>query len=300
VSTARIGEVVGDVGGDRGRGGAGAGGGWHAALELGFTAEDGATRLSRRAHRGPLVVQRPFLPEGPAVCHVYLLHPPGGLVGGDQLDVGVAVAGGAHALITTPAAGKVYRTSGAPVRQTQRLQVADGGTLEWLPQEAILYDGARATLETRVELAGGARFFGIDAVCFGLPARRVPFSRGSCRQTFELRRDGRPLLIERGHYVAGGAVGTAWWGLGGADVLAFATAAPAPAAEVVEAVRARAAAAPGRDLAAATVVGEGAALVVRYLGRNAEQTRAFLHDVWRLVRPALLGRAAVPPRVWAT
>ena len=95
------------------------------------------------------------------------------------------------------------------MRQTQRLRVADGGTLEWLPQEAILYDGARATLETRVELARDARFFGIDAVCFGLPARRAPFARGSCRQTFELRRDGRPLLIERGLLRrAGRAVGT--------------------------------------------------------------------------------------------
>src|SRR6185436_3067379 len=127
-------------------------GGWQAALELGFAAEHGATRLARRAHRGPLVVQRPFLPEGPGVCHVYVLHPPGGLVGGDELTLDVDVATGAHALVTTPAASKVYRTNGAAVRQVQRLRVAGGATLEWLPQEAIIYDGARASLETRVEL----------------------------------------------------------------------------------------------------------------------------------------------------
>ena len=98
--------------------------GWKAALQLGFAAEHGATRLARRAHRGPLAVQRPFLPEGPAVCHVYLLHPPGGLVGGDELAIDVDVDADAHALVTTPAAGKVYRTNGAPVRQTQRLRVA--------------------------------------------------------------------------------------------------------------------------------------------------------------------------------
>src|SRR6185369_6129537 len=100
-------------------------------------------------------------PEGPRVCHVYLLHPPGGMVGGDELAVDVVVAADAHALLTTPAAAKVYRTNGAPVRQTQRLRVADGGTLEWLPQETILYDGARATLDTRVELARGARFIAL-------------------------------------------------------------------------------------------------------------------------------------------
>src|SRR6185436_15824208 len=180
--------------------------GWHAALELGFAAASGATRLARRKHRGPLVVQRPFLPEGPGVAHVYVLHPPGGLVGGDELTLDVEVDAGAHALVTTPAASKIYRTNGAAVRQVQRLRVAGGATLEWLPQEAIIYDGARATLETRVELGPGARFIGFDAVCFGLPARRAPFESGHCRQMFEIFRDGRPLLIERGRYDAADAV----------------------------------------------------------------------------------------------
>ena len=274
--------------------------GWQAAIDLGFAADGGTTHLSRRAHRGPLVVQRPFRPEGPEVCHVYLLHPPGGLVGGDELTVDVAVDAGAHALVTTPAAGKIYRTNGAGVRQTQRLRVAAAGTLEWLPQEAIVYDGARATLETRVDLARDARFIGIDAVCFGLPARRAPFERGLCRQLFELHRDGRPLLIERGHYDAGDGVMSARWGLGGASVLGFLVASPAPDAAAVESVRALAAAAAGGDLAAVTVVGDGDALVARHLGGDAERARTFLHDAWRLVRPTLLGRAAVPPRVWAT
>lgn len=281
-------------------------GGWEAALDLGFAQENGATRLARRSHRGPLVVQRPFLPEGPAVCHVYVLHPPGGLVGGDDLTIDVEVDAGAHALVTTPAASKVYRTTGAVARQVQRLRVAGGATLEWLPQEAIIYDGARAALETRVDLAPGARFIGIDAVCFGLPAGRAPFERGSCRQAFELHRGGRPLLIERGHYDAGSDVMRARWGLGGASVLAFMVAAPAPAEAEADAVRALAAAALGGDgdgdgdIAAATIVGDGDALVVRYFGRSAERARVFLHDAWRLLRPALLGRAAVPPRVWAT
>jgi len=276
------------------------GGGWRAALDLGFAAADGVTWLAHRAHRGPLVVQRPFLPEGPGVCHVYLLHPPGGLVGGDEIDVDVQIPGGAHALLTTPAAGKVYRTRGPRVRQTQRLHVAAGGTLEWLPQETILYDGACATLDTRVDLEKGARFIGVDALCFGLPARRMPFVHGDCRQALEISCDGRPLLIERGHYDAAGSVGAAHWGLGGTTVLAFAVTVPAPEGEAVEAVRARAAQAADGDIGAVTVVGGGAAMVVRHLGRGAEQTRAFLHDVWRIVRPALLGRPAVPPRVWAT
>ncbi len=274
--------------------------GWHAALELGFDVERGATRLGRRAHRGPLVVQRPFFPEGDSVCHVYVLHPPGGLVGGDELDVSLEVDAGAHALVTTPAAAKIYRTTGAIVRQTQRLRVATGGVLEWLPQESIVFDGARATAETRVELAPGARFIGADAVCFGRPAGNAPFAHGYCRQLFELRRDGRPLLIERGRYDAGGLVGSARWGLGGAGVLALFVTAPAPAADAVEAVRALAAAAtaaPGGDLCGVTVVGDGehSCLIARYLGHAAERARDFVQTAWRLVRPSLLGRDAVPP-----
>jgi urease accessory protein len=299
---------VGNVG-NVGNGGNVGNVGWQAAIDLGFAAEGGTTHLARRAHRGPLVVQRPFRPEGPGVCHVYLLHPPGGLVGGDELRVDVDVAAGAHALVTTPAAGKIYRTNGAAVRQTQRLTVAGRATLEWLPQEAILYDGARATLETRVELQGDARFIGIDAVCFGLPARRAPFERGRCRQMLELRRDGRPLLVERGCYDPGSGVMSARWGLGGATVLALLVAAPAPDAATVEGVRALAATGAtsttsttttGGDIAAVTVIGDGDVLVARHVGGDAERARAFLHAAWRLVRPPLLGRAAVPPRVWAT
>ena len=154
----------------------------------------GATRLARRAHRGPYVIQRPFFPEGRGVCHVYLLHPPGGLVGGDELQLDLRVGPAAHTLVTTPAAGKAYRTHGpgiAPVARAGRRGRRDAGVAAL--EETIVYDGASVELETRVELAPDARFFGAETLCFGLPARRAPFARGSCRQSFELRRDGAPI-----------------------------------------------------------------------------------------------------------
>jgi urease accessory protein len=275
--------------------------GWQAELELGFASLGGATVLDRRAHRGPLLIQRPFYPEGAdrAVCHVYLLHPPGGMVGGDELRVGVRVAEGAHALVTTPAAGKAYRTTGAPVTQIQTLQVDGGGALEWLPQETIVYNGAIATLETRVELAPGARFVGAETICFGLPARGEPFARGACRQRFTVTRGGRPLFIVRGRFVGGGAVHDACWGLGGATVMSLLAACPAPPDAVVDEIRAIAPT-NGDGLAGATVLGDGAALVCRYAGRSAERARAFLQSVWRLLRPPVFGRAAIAPRIWAT
>ena len=274
--------------------------GWSAALELGFAAEGGATRLARRAHRGPFVVQRPFFPEGRDVCHVYLLHPPGGLVGGDELRLDLRVGPAAHTLVTTPAAGKAYRTLGPVARQSHALTVEAGGTLEWLPQETIVYDGASVEIETRVDLAPGARFFGAETLCFGLPARREPFTRGSCRQMFDLRRSGAPILIERGRFEGGAPVQAAPWGLGGATVLTLIVAAPAPDATIVEALRTLAAQTPDGDRAAVTVLGEGTALVVRHLGGGAERARAFAQTIWQSVRPALLGRSATAPRIWAT
>ncbi len=179
--------------------------GWEATLDIAFVALGGATVLLRNGQRGPLAVQRPFSPEGREVSHVTLLHPPGGLVGGDRLSFGVEVGEGAHALITTPAAAKHYRSAGPTARQQQRFTVAGGGILEWLPHETILFDGAISELSTRVELAAGAAFIGLDLVCFGLPARAERFARGRCRQRLELWRGDHPLFIERGDFDGGAA-----------------------------------------------------------------------------------------------
>jgi urease accessory protein len=275
-------------------------GGWSAALELGFAAQRGATHLAHRSHRGPFVVQRPFFPEGREVCHVYLLHPPGGLVGGDELRLDLRVGAEAHALVTTPAAGKAYRTVGPIARQTHALSVEAAGTLEWLPQETIVYDGASVELGTRVALGRGARFLGAETIAFGLPARGQPFERGSCRQSFELWRDGAPIFVERGRFDGGAAGQSARWGLDGATVLTLLVAAPAPAPESVELLRLLAASRPAGEQAGATVLGDDQALVLRHLGARAEQARAFIHAAWQIARPGLLGRPAVAPRIWAT
>ena len=173
-------------------------------------------------------------------------------MGGDELAIDVDVDADAHALVTTPAAGKVYRTTGAPVRQTQRLRVADRRHAGVAAAGGDRCTTARARRWRRASTSRrDARFIGIDAVCFGLPARRAPFARGRCRQTFELRRDGRPLLIERGLYDAqDGGRDAARWGLGGAmRARVRGGGARARRRETVEAVRARAAAAPDGDLA---------------------------------------------------
>jgi len=245
------------------------------------------------------------------VPHVYLLHPPGGLVGGDDLTIDVTVAGDAHALITTPAATKVYRTRGPVASQRQHLRVEAGGALEWLPQELILHDGCAAELATTVHLGPGARFVGVDAICFGLPARGETFAAGRCRQRFEVWRNDAagaawPLLIERGRFDATDPVHAAAWGLGGARVHALFVAAPVPpeVAALLPLLRAAGDGLPASDRGGVTVVsqteaGDGA-LVGRYLGPSTERARHYLQHLWTLIRPALLRRPATPPRIWAT
>jgi urease accessory protein len=283
--------------------------GWEAALEIGFVAMGGATILLRHGQRGPLAVQRPFSPEGREVSHVTLLHPPGGLVGGDRLRIGVEVGPGAHAVITTPAATKHYRSAGPTARQELRLVVAGGGTLEWLPHETILFDGAVSELHTRVELGAGASFIGIDLICFGLPARNERFTRGRCRQRVELWRGDRPLLIERGDFDGDAPVHGARWGLGGAPIMGTLFATPGLPADhqALAAVRALGAALPADDLGAVSRLdlgveagGDLSAVCCRYVGPSAERGAHFLREAWRLLRPPLLGRPAVSPRIWAT
>ncbi len=126
------------------------------------------TVVARRRHEGPFCIQRPFYP-GDGACHVYLLHPPGGLAAGDELDLTVDVEPGAAALLTTPAATKFYRSDGAPSVQRQTLRVAAGAALEWLPLDTILFGGSRALIETDVVLAPGARFIGWEQLSLGRP-----------------------------------------------------------------------------------------------------------------------------------
>jgi len=272
--------------------------GWQAELHLKFGNGDTRTRLLERRHRGPLVIQRPFYPEGDP-CHVYLVHPPGGVVGGDELRVAVEVEPGAHALITTPAATKFYRCARQPSSQVQELRAA-GATLEWLPQENIFYRGADARSATRVHLDAASRFIGWEIACLGLPARGERFDTGALRLDLELWRNcdnemrNVPIFIDRlrlhGESPARGAA----WGLGGNDAVGTLLATPATAVQL-DALREMLAARPN---AAASLV--DGVLVLRALAAQAETIRRLFVCAWQLLRPKIIGRQAVLPRIWAT
>jgi len=269
--------------------------GWRGHLELGFARTGPRTVLARRRHHGPLLVQRPFYPEG-EVCHVYLVHPPGGIVGGDELQFDAHAGEGAHALITTPAATKFYRSPGKRAVLRQDLQVQAGAVVEWLPQETIAFDGAHAQLSTRVHLEEDARFIGWEVLCLGRPASRDAWLSGELYQAIELWRDGQPLFVERSRLDGGSRVLDEAWGLAGHTVTAtlVATAADQSDLRAVREVLAQSDA----TRSAATLMDD--VLAVRCLAQGAEQARRQLQAVWTVLRPSLLGRAAVAPRIWST
>jgi len=265
---------------------------WRALLELDYAAGSARTYVRHWRHEGPLLVQRAFHPESGGVCHSYLLHPPSGLVAGDELHISARMGRNSHALLTTPAASKFYRSSGATAQLTQRLRVGEGATCEWLPQENVLFNGARARISTRVELAASARFFGWEITCLGRPASGEDYTDGAADLGVELWRDERPLVLER-QRVAGPSVADGP-GLRRHAALGslLATGADRAALDGARAI------APGAILCGVTLLDD--VLVCRALAQQAAPLRRWFESLWSLLRPCLIGRPAHPPRIWAT
>jgi urease accessory protein len=265
--------------------------GWRAELSLAVEARGGRSVVTRSTHLGPLLTQRQFY-AADGVCHIYIVHPPGVIVGGDELEIGVEVGSDARALLTTPAAGKFHRSAADAARLQQRLRVEADGELEWLPQENIFYPGCLARLGTYVELTGSSKFIGWEMTCFGLPARQAAFDAGEVCQRFEIWRDGRPLLIEcvltDPHCVR------PKWGLSGLPATGTLLASPANTLALQQL----------RDVEVEGVTRAGSllegVLVCRALAAHAHLLRRAFVEVWSRIRPVLLKRAAVPPRIWAT
>ena len=260
---------------------------WKAGLDLGFERRGDRTVLAARRHDGPLVVQKPLYPEGGEVCHAIVVHPPAGIAGGDELELRARAAAGAHALLTTPGAGKWYRSAGPWAAQRLRFDVA--GALEWLPQETIVFCGARARLDTEVRLAADARYLGWEILCLGRTGSGEKFARGEMRLSTRVFRDDKLLWLERGRLEGGGALLDSPAGLQGRTVCATLIAAGADfdlaACRAIE------------DVAVTQLPG---VLVARYLGDSSEQAKRLFARLWAVLRPALFGREAAEPRIWRT
>ena len=272
---------------------------WEAKLDLRFERSAGRTVLADRRHSGPLVVQKALYPEGGSVCHAVIVHPPGGIAGGDRLEIDAALEPGAHALITTPGATRWYRSAGPEATQSVRLRVAAGATLEWLPQETIYFESCCARNCIEFEVEPGGRLLAWEIACLGRVRTSERFARGAAFQNLTLNVAARPRWTERGWLEAGSRGLATRVGLGGRSVIGTALFHPVPPRQDARLLERCRAADNGIDGATGlTVLGD--ILVGRYLGDSAEEARAVFAGWWAIARPSLVGCPAVRPRIWST
>ncbi len=286
--------------------------GWRGHLTLNYRSTAAGTGLgtdgtpartvAHDRHEGPLRVLQPLYPEGPGICHHVLVHPPGGVVAGDELHINATLQAGAHALITTPGATRFYRSEAATALQQTRLQLADGARLEWLPMETIVYSGCKAENSLRAELAPGAEMIGWDVLVLGLAAAEQPFAQGWYRQHLEVP----GVWLERARIAADDAAllrGPMGWA--GHTVLAtlwFTTGAPLQPARrdgLLEAARGCVA---GSALAATAGVTspQNRVVVLRALAGQVEPVMQLLASARAAWRQAAWELAGEPPRIWRT
>jgi urease accessory protein len=224
------------------------------------------------------------------------VHPPGGIAGGDHLQLRVAVAANAHVQLTTPGAAKWYRADGRPSAQRLDFAVSEGGVLEWLPQPSILVDGIEARSDVRVRLARDSVYIAFDIVCLGRTASSERFDDGTWRQRIDIVRDDALIWSERVLLRGGDALLASGPGLYGAPVFGtFAAMAANIPDDLIAACR-RPASARGDG----SVTRLPHAIIGRYRGDSTESAHAYFTALWTIVRPALTGRSAVPPRIWST
>lgn len=272
---------------------------WQARLRLDYTREGGRS-VARFAHDGPLRILQSIWPEGDAVCHNVLVHPPGGLVGGDTLQVEVAVGAGSHGLVTTPGASRFYRSEGELALQDVAIRLQPGARLEWLPLEALYYSGCRAENRLRMELAPGAELLGWDVAALGLPQASQPFVRGSVLQHLELK----DAWLERGRIAADdlrlmdGPLGLAGHRCLASLFFAAGEELPRPRRDaLLEAARELILAHPLAASAGATAPGPRV-VVVRVLAPLVEPALALLKSIRRAWRPLAWGVQGAEPRGW--
>jgi urease accessory protein len=274
---------------------------WQACLNLDFVNKNARTYLAKNLHFGPLVLQKTLHPEGELVCHGVIIHPPGGVAGGDELTLDVRLNDYSHALLTTPGAGKWYKANGQQASQHLQFNLQNSACLEWLPQENILFDGAQVKFSAEVNLAAVAKYIGWEILCFGRQAQQERWQTGHLHQSLSIRREQVLIWNERTSLNPDHTLIPSIVGLHGNAVSAvFIIAAGAVPASVLEACRAIQ---PKLTLDLQAKYGMTALpeiFAARYVGQSAQCARQYFEMLWQILRPWYAGRDITRPRIWNT
>lgn len=271
-----------------------------AKLSLKFADVDGTTRLIERDRFGPLLVQKPLYPEGNEVCHVVIIHPPGGVVSGDQLEISAKIDPSAKAQITTPGAAKWYKSNGRTARQTIKIDVAKGGVFEWLPQETIFFNNTNVAIDHQVMLQDDAIYLGCEILCFGRTASGEVFNNGQIKQRTSIKRNGKTIWFEQISLNGEDSVQNRSLALGKHTVCAtlLLSGKVIPAA-IIDQTRQECASIIN-DRGQVGVSQLKSILAVRYLGPSSEVARNVMLRCWDLFRQEFFGRVGTVPRMWNT
>jgi urease accessory protein len=273
---------------------------WRADLKLDYTLESQRT-VVRYLHQGPLRILQSLYPEGDQICHNVLVHPPGGLVGGDTLDIQVTVAEGAHGLVSTPGATRFYKSGGHPALQQVVAHLADNAKLEWLPLEAIAYNDCEATNRAIFNLAPSAELITWDVTALGLPSSDMAFTQGHFQQHIEIP----GVWLERGN-IRG--EDTRWLnsplGLAGGKCLAslvFASGSAIDSDRTTQALQAAREVIESHPLRlqAGITCAHPQVIVLRVMSPLVEPTMDLLKKVWAVWRHTLWALPSTPPRIWS-
>lgn len=276
---------------------------WLAHYHGDFVAVDGVTQMGKTQSYGPLRVQRPFFPEGGQCLHLYLLHPPGGMVGGDQLSIELNAKCNSHLLMTTPSAGKFYRNiSQLKQKQLVKMTVAENAVLEYFPQENIIFDGANAMLTTDIELTANGQFIGWEISCLGRNEGDHFFNKGSLQQALSISRDGIPVFIDRFNLEAPSRLQQSQAGLADATVMGSFIVTNEVVSKLGSETLAQWQATIQQTLRGGelAITQKPGVFIARAKGCKVEAIRHAFEALWVLIRPAIINRIACPPRIWRT
>jgi urease accessory protein len=267
---------------------------WSAYLELELIAGQVKTHLSPKKRYGPLSVQRPFYPEQD-YCHVYLLHPPGGVVGGDQLHLKASAQSQTHSLFTTPGATKFYLSAGETALVRQQFELHNDSTLEFLPQENIYFPGAQVYSHTSLEVVPGSVAILWEKHCFGRPANDEPFSSGKVTAELSVSCEGR-LIFKEKQRIDAAEINRSSGFRGNPVCGTFLIYAQGLSDELIETLR-QIEPAQG-DSGISRVRPE--LLIVRYMGRSTSDLNHYFIQLWDNIRKVVLNRNSCHPRIWST
>ncbi|MCL5974550.1 MAG: urease accessory protein UreD [Gammaproteobacteria bacterium] len=271
--------------------------GWDASLKLLFDSRSAKTILARRQHHGPLVIQKILYPEGNNPAHGVIIHPPGGVAGGDSLQLTVEMQSGSSALLTTPGATKWYKSAGRRASQHIAMTVAENSRLEWLPQENIVFDGADVALNTQIQLTENAVFAGWEVVCLGRQASGECWNSGRFRQQLSIKRDSKLIWNETALLKPDSALLTSIAGLRSQVVFgSLVVAAGNTPAEILKDCQ-------QITLDSTATYGVSALpdiFTARYIGPCAQEAKIYFEKLWHCLRPWYGNRQTIRPRIWAT